>query len=407
MSQQNNNSSSTSSSPLNTQPSSSSFNKDEVEQQISKWKNKLKTFICPISQQLMTDPVMIPETGQTYDRKLIEQWLQRQNTCPTTGIKLKSKLLTPNYFAKSAINENIEKFIKKVIKNIKMWCSDVNLIDICSELVEESLDLIKNNVNFKIYQKELCELKFNILLNELNEDKLFDNYMKIANDLTDLEFKLIKLKELKNKLKSDKYLQKYYYELLSLLIELKNVDNNFLKETFTKYCKLNKLNNNLIEKVLYYIKTDEVKLDFLIILFNESDYNRNNLLQKLLNINIEKNKNKFIPFFKKLFKEINLNNIDLHNLVEFIKNYKNDLQNELIIIYKELYKKGNNIKYLEAIYDLNNKNKDIENQLLNEYLKLNLMDKYFNLFIKTNENKLDSFNLMLLKLLQNQNNEGI
>ncbi|KAL9653619.1 hypothetical protein ABK040_000536 [Willaertia magna] len=74
---------STSSSPTNI------FDKKEIEQQIEQWANKLKSYICPISQQLMTGPVVLSETGHTYNRKEIEQWLQRQNTCPSTGIKLK------------------------------------------------------------------------------------------------------------------------------------------------------------------------------------------------------------------------------------------------------------------------------------------------------------------------------
>ncbi|KAL9657192.1 hypothetical protein ABK040_011414 [Willaertia magna] len=402
MSQQNNSLSSTSSSPLTTQ---SSFNKDEVEEQVTQWKNKLKTFICPISQQLMIDPVMI-ETGQTYDRKEIEEWLQKQNTCPTTGIKLKSKTLTPNYIAKSAINENIEKFVKKVIKHVKKWSTDVNLFEICLELIKESLDLIKSLDSFKNYQNELNNLKFNILLNELNEDKLFNNYFNALNELQDLQFKLSKLQLLENKLINEKYLKKYYNELLNLLIELNNKENdNLIIEMFTKYCKFNNLDNNLIDDIFSHLEFDEVKLDYLIILFNESNYNRNYLLQKLLNVEIDENNNKFIPFFKNLFKEINLNEIDLEELIEFITDYKNELQDELIIIYKELYKNSNELKYLEIIYDLNMNDKEIETLLMNEYLNLNLMDKYLNLFIKTNENKLDSFNLMLLKCLQNQNNK--
>ncbi|KAL9650355.1 hypothetical protein ABK040_016422, partial [Willaertia magna] len=285
-----------------------------------------------------------------------------------------------------------------------MWCNDVNLIEICSKLINESLDLIKKDENFeKIYKMDLFNLKFKILLNELNEDKLFENYMKIVNELQDLELKFIKLKELENKLTNKKYLQQYYCELLNLLIELNNCDNkDFLKEVFTKYCKLNNIDNNLIDKIFNNLN-DEVVLNFVTILFNESDYNRNNLLQILLNIKIINNK--FIPFFKNLFKEINLNKINLNELIEFIKNYQNDLQDELIIIYKELYKNSSDIKYLEVIYDLNVNNKEFEILLLNEYLKLNLIDKYFNLFIKINDNKFDSFNIMLLKLLQNQNNK--
>ncbi|KAL9657175.1 hypothetical protein ABK040_011397 [Willaertia magna] len=123
--------------------------------------------------------VIISETGQTYDRKEIEEWLKSKNTCPSTGIKLKSKIINSKLYC-------------KVTKNIKMWSVDVNLFEICLELINESLDLIKNDNNFKNYQDELNNLQFNILLNEKNEDKLFNNYMKPLNELKDLQFKLFK-----------------------------------------------------------------------------------------------------------------------------------------------------------------------------------------------------------------------
>ncbi|KAL9657174.1 hypothetical protein ABK040_011396 [Willaertia magna] len=124
------------------------------------------------------------------------------------------------------------------------------------------------------------------------------------------------------------------------------------------------------------------------------------LLQKLLNIKID-NVNKFATFFKDLLKEINLNEIDLETLINFIKNY-DELKDEQITIYKELYKNSNEIKYLEFIYDLNKNNKEIELHLLSEYLKLKLTEKYLNLYIKINEDKLDLFNITFLKYLQNE-----
>ncbi|KAL9649336.1 hypothetical protein ABK040_014638 [Willaertia magna] len=400
------NSPSTSSSPLTTP--SSSFNKDEVEKQIEEWKNKyLNKYICPISQQLMIDPVTI-ETGQTYDRKTIEEWLKSKNTCPITRATLKSKTLARNVILKDTIDEKVNKFIKKVIKHVKMWSTDINLIDLCLELINESLDLIKSEDSFKNCKNDLIELKFNILLNELNEDKLFNNYMKSINELQDLQLKLIKLKELENKLINDKYLQKYYNELMTLLIQLKN--NDLIFETFTKYCKLSNLDNNLIDKILNYLETDEFKLDILIILFNESNYNRNTIFKKLLNFKIDINNNKFIPFIKQLIKEINLKEILLFNSVTFskyIREFKNNIKEELIFIFEKEYKNNNDIKYLELLYRLFKNDKNIESQLLNEYKKLNLLDKFIELYTKTNENKLDIFNLMLLQVLQNQNKEII
>lgn len=43
-----------------------------------------KDFVCPITGQIFGDPVTL-ETGQTYERKAIQEWLKRGNTtCPIT-----------------------------------------------------------------------------------------------------------------------------------------------------------------------------------------------------------------------------------------------------------------------------------------------------------------------------------
>ncbi|KAL9649329.1 hypothetical protein ABK040_014631 [Willaertia magna] len=405
------NSPSTSSSPLNTPSSSSSFNKDEVEKQIEEWKNKyLNKYNCPISQQLMIDPVTI-ETGQTYDRNSIEEWLKSKNTCPITRATLKSKTLARNVILKDTIDEKVNNFIKKVIKHIKMWSTDNNLIDLCLELINESLDLIKSEDSFKNCINELIELKFDILLNEkIDEDELLDGYIKLIDELSDINLKIVQLQKLENKLVDRYYLDEYYEKLLKLLIEYKKNDN-LLKEIFTKYCKLNYvISNDLIDSILNYLNNDDIKLEYLIILFNNNEiYDKDNLAEKLVKIKISnKMKQKFISFFRKLIEQINITtkyikNSTLTNLIDYIKDY-NDLNKEKIIIYNKLYKKNNDIKYLELQYELDN-TEEIEQQLLNEYLKLNLLDKYLNLYIKVNENKLDCSNIVLFKLLQNQNNK--
>ena len=44
-----------------------------------------RTFFCPVSLELMRDPVTIPSTGQTFERRAIESWLSRGGRlCPTT-----------------------------------------------------------------------------------------------------------------------------------------------------------------------------------------------------------------------------------------------------------------------------------------------------------------------------------
>ncbi|XWS74140.1 hypothetical protein CRYUN_Cryun02cG0190100 [Craigia yunnanensis] len=60
-------------------------------------------FRCPISLELMKDPVIV-STGQTYERSCIEKWLEQgHGTCPKTQQTLSSLALTPNYVLRSLI----------------------------------------------------------------------------------------------------------------------------------------------------------------------------------------------------------------------------------------------------------------------------------------------------------------
>ncbi|KAL0698775.1 hypothetical protein Bca4012_054897 [Brassica carinata] len=59
---------------------------------------------CPISLQLMYDPVIIA-SGQTYERICIEKWLSDgHSTCPKTQQQLCHLCLTPNYCVKALIS---------------------------------------------------------------------------------------------------------------------------------------------------------------------------------------------------------------------------------------------------------------------------------------------------------------
>ncbi|KAF2286512.1 hypothetical protein GH714_017471 [Hevea brasiliensis] len=58
---------------------------------------------CPISLQLMYDPVIIA-SGQTYERICIEKWFSDgHDTCPKTQQKLSHLCLTPNYCVKGLV----------------------------------------------------------------------------------------------------------------------------------------------------------------------------------------------------------------------------------------------------------------------------------------------------------------
>ncbi|KAG0490853.1 hypothetical protein HPP92_007716 [Vanilla planifolia] len=62
-----------------------------------------KDFCCPISLDLMRDPVIV-SSGQTYDRASITQWMEEgHSTCPNSGQILSHYQLTPNRALRSLI----------------------------------------------------------------------------------------------------------------------------------------------------------------------------------------------------------------------------------------------------------------------------------------------------------------
>ena len=82
-------------------------NDDELK--IFKLKNEddiPQNYLCPISYQLMTDPVITPY-GISYDRKSIEKWLKVNKIDPIAHKKLDKNMLIPNYALKSIIETYI------------------------------------------------------------------------------------------------------------------------------------------------------------------------------------------------------------------------------------------------------------------------------------------------------------
>ncbi|KAE8673285.1 putative U-box domain-containing protein 42 [Hibiscus syriacus] len=67
------------------------------------------TFFCPLTKQIMDDPVTI-ESGVTYERKAISEWFKTFShlediKCPTTGTKLTSRVLSTNVALKTTIEQ--------------------------------------------------------------------------------------------------------------------------------------------------------------------------------------------------------------------------------------------------------------------------------------------------------------
>ena len=62
----------------------------------------LEHFICPISLEIMEDPVITAD-GSSYERASIEVWFKKTDRDPLTNEIVASKALIPNKALKSAI----------------------------------------------------------------------------------------------------------------------------------------------------------------------------------------------------------------------------------------------------------------------------------------------------------------
>src|SRR5690606_9208241 len=66
-----------------------------------------KEFVCPLTGQIIFDPVMTND-GHTFERKAIECWLEKHDVSPITGDELSSKVVLPNFALKQLIRDFYE-----------------------------------------------------------------------------------------------------------------------------------------------------------------------------------------------------------------------------------------------------------------------------------------------------------
>lgn len=79
------------------------------------------SFFCPISKQLMEDPVSTSD-GHSYEREAIKQWLQKGDIrSPMTGARLTSTTITPVH----ALRNSIMEWEENVLANITYECLEM------------------------------------------------------------------------------------------------------------------------------------------------------------------------------------------------------------------------------------------------------------------------------------------
>jgi hypothetical protein len=60
--------------------------------------------ICPITLQIMTEPVLAPD-GYTYEKSAIESWLRRHGTSPHTRFRMRISDLVVNRAVRDLIQQ--------------------------------------------------------------------------------------------------------------------------------------------------------------------------------------------------------------------------------------------------------------------------------------------------------------
>ncbi|XP_027336501.1 U-box domain-containing protein 44-like [Abrus precatorius] len=89
-----------------------------------------KSFLCPLTKEVMRDPVVVMESFQSYERTAIEYWFDqciqdgRDPTCPVTGAVLKSLELKPNIGLAGAIEEWVGRVVEHQIKSAVVYLSE-------------------------------------------------------------------------------------------------------------------------------------------------------------------------------------------------------------------------------------------------------------------------------------------
>ncbi|GAQ88317.1 U box domain containing protein [Klebsormidium nitens] len=77
---------------------------DGLESDVEDEEGVPSLFVCCISQDIMSDPVIAAD-GNTYERTQITQWLRRKATSPLTNLPLSDRGLIPNISLKEAIKQ--------------------------------------------------------------------------------------------------------------------------------------------------------------------------------------------------------------------------------------------------------------------------------------------------------------
>lgn len=119
-------------------------------------------FVCPITGQIMKDPVILVGTGYTYERDAISKHIESSQTDPLTQKPISDTRLVSNHATKSLIEE----FLKKQRISSPKIAHETNLPKSLTETLLTAIE--KNNVTLFT---ETLKKDSQLLFNDLTEGK--------------------------------------------------------------------------------------------------------------------------------------------------------------------------------------------------------------------------------------------
>lgn len=175
---------------------------------------------CPISLQLMYDPVIIA-SGQTYERICIEKWLSDgHNTCPKTQQILSHLSLTPNYCVKGLIANWCEQYGVPIPDgppdslDLNYWrlalseseslnVSTADTVDSCKLKDVKGFPLEENSITEEIKGNVVDDTTAVDQESDIDMPTRYEQYLKVLNEESDLRKKSAVVEQIRRMLKDD------------------------------------------------------------------------------------------------------------------------------------------------------------------------------------------------------------
>lgn len=146
--------------------------------------------ICPITHQIMTDPVILVESGNTYEREAILKWLKTRKSDPATNEPISDEAIAPN----RAIKRMIVSFLDKQ-KKINPQITDETYLP--ESLIQTLLTAMQKK-DQKLFS-EILQKDPRLSMNHLKENK---NILMLACESATVEILEIILEKLESRLKT-------------------------------------------------------------------------------------------------------------------------------------------------------------------------------------------------------------